>query len=151
MPATSQTVDVDVDDEPGRARTCAEGQGPAQGRADDSLELADVAEDEGPQEVARVEGAITRNGSTLSVPPERNMSAWSMWLAPATMACIRVTLRPGPAPPTLPVSCTLAFTRRSSSRRTATVPTSSSPALATRFGSSKRHSNAVDGVRYSTH
>lgn len=81
---------------------------------------------------------MTRNGSTCGVPPEGSISAWSMWLAPATMACTRVnTLRPGRAPPTLPVSRTFAFTKRSSRRRTATVPTSSSPALATRFGSSK--------------
>ena len=90
------------------------------------------------RKVPKVEGAITRKGSTCAVPPQRKMSAWSMWLAPATMACTRVnTLRPGRAPPTRPGRRTVAFTSRSSSRRTTSVPTSSSPALATRFGSSK--------------
>jgi hypothetical protein len=46
--------------------------------------------------VPSVDGAMTRCPSTEEVAPERSMSAWSMWLPPATMACTKVsTLRPG--------------------------------------------------------
>ena len=70
--------------------------------------------------------------------PERSMSAWSIWDPPAAMACTRVsTLRPGRAPPTRPDRLTVALIRRSSPSRTVSVATRTSPALATRLGSSK--------------
>ena len=47
-----------------------------------------------------------------------------------------ITLRPGRDPPTRPDRRTIEFTIASSPSRTASVPTSNSPALATRFGSS---------------
>src|SRR5664280_2251886 len=54
------------------------------------------------------------------------------------MACTRVnTLRPGRAPPTRPDRSTMSLIRRSRCSRTTRVATSNSPALATRFGSSK--------------
>ena len=43
---------------------------------------------------------MTWCGSTLAVDPDLRISAWSMWLAPATMACTRLrTFRPGRKPP----------------------------------------------------
>src|SRR5215211_2962557 len=61
-----------------------------------------------------------------------------MWEPPTTIACTNVsTLRPGRDPPTRPASRTALFTSRSRSSRTTSVDTRSSPALATRFGSSK--------------
>ena len=61
-----------------------------------------------------------------------------MWLAPATMACTKVsTLRPGWKPPRLEGMRTRALTRASSPSLFTTVATSNSPALATRLSSSK--------------
>ena len=55
------------------------------------------------KKVPSVDGAITRCPSTSAVAPARSMSAWSMWLAPATMAwtSVRIFL-PGRNPPTRP-------------------------------------------------
>ena len=73
--------------------------------------------------VPRVEGAITRWGSTDWVAPDLSTSAWSMWLPPATMACTSVsTLRPGSAPPTRPVRpTTVSYTHLDVYKRQMTV------------------------------
>ncbi len=61
--------------------------------------------------VPSVDGAITWNGSTRWVPPERSTSAWSMCEPPAAMACTSViTLRPGLDPPTRPPKRTTLLT-----------------------------------------
>jgi hypothetical protein len=61
-----------------------------------------------------------------------------MWLAPATMACTKVkTLRPGRNPPARSVSRTVASTKASKPRRDTNVATNTSPASATKPGSSK--------------
>ena len=90
------------------------------------------------KKVPSVDGAITRCSSTSALAPARSMSAWSMWLAPATMAWTRVKiLRPGRNPPTRPLSSIVVSQSFSSPSRLTKVATSTSPALATRFGSSK--------------
>ena len=85
-----------------------------------------------------MEGAITRWGNTAAVDPARNMSAWSIWVAPATMACTRVKiLRPGWKPPVRVPRRMVELHRASSPSLATTVAMSNRPALATRFGSSK--------------
>ena len=90
------------------------------------------------KKVPSVDGAITRCSSTSALAPARSMSAWSMWLAPATMAWTSVKIfRPGRNPPTRPDSSIVVSQSLSSPSRFARVAMSTSPALATRFGSSK--------------
>src|SRR3954463_5941789 len=61
-----------------------------------------------------------------------------MWDPPATIECTRVnTLRPGRNPPTRPARRTVESVTCSNPKRTTSVPTNSSPALATKFVSSK--------------
>ena len=71
--------------------------------------------------------------------PARSASAWSMWLAPATIACTNVrTFRPGRDPPTRPAMRTVASTKQPIPSRAASVATTAdSPALATSPSSSK--------------
>jgi len=71
---------------------------PTKGGGDHLVELADVAEDEAAQERAERGGAITRNGSTFWVSPERSMPAWSMWVPPASIVATMSTLRSLPLP-----------------------------------------------------
>ena len=104
---------VDIDHQPAVPRPGAKRPRPAQALGDDSVQLADVAETEGPQ------GSPKRGGGHDPVPehpaarPERSRSAWRMWLAPATMACTSVrALCPGRKPPARSMKRTMGVHQR---------------------------------------
>ena len=95
---------------------------------------------------------MTRCPSTADVAPERSTSAWSMWLAPATMACTKVsTLRPGDAPPIRPERWTVALTRRSSPRRHDHRRDQEQAGIGHQIGLVEGHANPVDPARYWRH
>ena len=86
------------------------------------------------------------------MPPERSMSAWSMWLAPATMACTRViTLRPGRAPPTRPARLHLGVHQALQLEADGHGGDQQQPGVGHQVRVVEAHLDAVDGVRYSTH
>ena len=90
------------------------------------------------RKVPRVDGALTTQPSTRPVLPERNTSASSMQSPPARAEATRViSLSPVLARPGASPRSTCLFTSSPRPRRRASVSGSTSPALATRRGSSK--------------
>jgi hypothetical protein len=85
------------------------------------------------------------------VAPERSMSAWSMWLPPAAMACTRVsTLRPGgPADPSRQVDRGVdqAFEPEPDDQR----GHQQQPGIGHQIGLVEGHLDAVDSARYWRH
>ena len=135
---------VDVDHELLVARARPEEPRRAKRLADELFELTDVSEGERRKKVPSVEGAITRWPSTFAVEPARSMSAWSMWEAEAAHGVHQGQDLPPrfEAPdPSRQVNRRVPQVLEAQTSRQLSPPTDNSPALATRFGSSKVTAN----------
>ncbi|MGH9230808.1 MAG: hypothetical protein ACRD07_19110 [Acidimicrobiales bacterium] len=84
--------------------------------------------------------------------PALRISAWSMWLAPATMATTRVTtLRPGRAPPTRPESGPWRSPAALQFEANVQRPDQQQPGVGHQVRLVEAHPDPVNGMRCSTH